>query len=62
MPGISGTDLARELRTVRPKLPVLLVSGYADREGVDPDLPRLAKPFRKSELAASIAQLTSCPS
>ena len=62
MPGISGTDLARELRTVRPKLPVLLVSGYADREGVDPDLPRLAKPFRKSELATSIAQLTSCPS
>jgi CheY-like chemotaxis protein len=58
MPGISGTDLARAVRTVRPAVPVLLVSGYAEREGVDPDLPRLIKPFRKDELAASLAQLT----
>jgi PAS domain S-box-containing protein len=57
MPGLSGTDLAREVRAVRPGMPVLLVSGYAEREGVDPDLPRLTKPFRKDELASSIAQL-----
>ncbi|MCC2981189.1 response regulator [Sphingomonas sp. IC4-52] len=58
MPGLSGTDLAREVRAARPLTPVLLVSGYAETEGVDPDLPRLTKPFRKDELAVSRAQLT----
>ncbi len=57
MPGISGTDLARRVRNARPGTAVLLVSGYAEHEGLDPDLPRLTKPFRKSELAASLAQL-----
>jgi hypothetical protein len=32
----------------------LLVSGYADVEGVAAELPRLAKPFRSAELAASL--------
>jgi len=59
MPGISGTDLAREVRSGKPDIPVLLVSGYAESEGVDPDLPRLTKPFRKDELAASLAQLAT---
>ncbi len=58
MPGINGTDLARAVRSARPGVPILLVSGYAEREGVDPDLPRLTKPFRKDELASSLAQLT----
>lgn len=57
MPGISGTDLVREVWTATPDMPVLLVSGYAESEGVDPDLPRLTKPFRKDELAASLSQL-----
>ncbi|WP_294255923.1 PAS domain-containing protein [uncultured Sphingomonas sp.] len=57
MPGITGTDLARMVRTARPDVPVLLVSGYAETEGVDPNLPRLIKPFRKDELASSLAQL-----
>ena len=57
MPGISGTDLAREVRRARHGMPVLLVSGYAEAEGVDPDLPRLTKPFRKDELASSLALL-----
>lgn len=57
MPGISGTDLARRVRNARPGTPILLVSGYAEHEGLDPDLPRLTKPFRESDLAASLAQL-----
>jgi CheY-like chemotaxis protein len=59
MPGMNGTDLARAIRSTRPTVPVLLVSGYAEREGIDPDLPRLTKPFRKDELAAGLAQLSS---
>ncbi len=58
MPGMNGTDLAMEVRAARPDVPVLLVSGYAENEGIDPGLPRLTKPFRKDELAASLAQLS----
>jgi PAS domain S-box-containing protein len=59
MAGMTGVDLARAIRDRRPDTPVLIVSGYAEAEGVAPDLPRLTKPFRLPELAASIAQLTS---
>ena len=57
MPGMNGTDLIREIRARRPGLPALLVSGYAEAEGIAPDLPRLTKPFRQVDLAASIAAL-----
>lgn len=57
MPGMNGVELARRLQAVRPALPVLLVSGYADIEGVDASLPRLTKPFRKAELAARLVAL-----
>jgi PAS domain S-box-containing protein len=58
MPGMSGTDLARIIRESRPDVPVLVVSGYAEMDGIASDLPRLTKPFRKDELAASLAGLT----
>jgi hypothetical protein len=38
-------------------LPVLVVSGFAEVDGVASDLPRLTKPFRKDELAATLASL-----
>jgi CheY-like chemotaxis protein len=58
---MTGVDLARAIRESRPHTPVLIVSGYAEAEGVAPDLPRLTKPFRLPELAASFAQLSSGP-
>jgi CheY-like chemotaxis protein len=58
MQGMSGTDLARAIRGRRPELPVLVVSGYAEVDGIASDLPRLTKPFRKDELAAGLAALT----
>lgn len=58
MPGRSGSDLAMEVRSRWPSLPVLLVSGYAETDGVAPDLTRLVKPFRQADLAACIAELT----
>lgn len=57
MAGMSGTELARTLRTNRPTTKVLVVSGYAESEGIDPDLPRLTKPFRNSDLVESLASL-----
>ncbi len=57
MPGMTGTDLARHVQLARPQLPILLVSGYAELEGIDAKLPRLTKPFRKDELAATLTSL-----
>ena len=57
MPGLSGLDLARSLQSRRPDLPVLIVSGYAEMDGIAPGFPRLTKPFRSAELAASLATL-----
>ena len=57
MPGMNGADLARTLRERTSDLPVLIVSGYAEAEGIAPDLPRLTKPFRNAELAERIASL-----
>ena len=61
MPGMNGADLAREFRSRRPDTPVLIISGYAEVDGIAPDLPRLTKPFRNAELAASLNALTGVP-
>jgi CheY-like chemotaxis protein len=61
MPGLSGTDLAVRLREERPKLPVLVVSGYADLESLSPAFPHLSKPFRQAELATALEKLTTVP-
>jgi signal transduction histidine kinase/CheY-like chemotaxis protein len=63
MPGaVSGVDLARLARTLRPGLPVLLISGYPTAtlaaQGVDEaELNLLRKPFTHAELLARMAQL-----
>ena len=57
MPGMSGAELARKAQEIRPGLPILVVSGYAEAEGLAPGLPRLVKPFRMAELAESVANV-----
>jgi PAS domain S-box-containing protein len=57
MPGMTGVDLARHIRDRDASTPVLLISGYAEAGGLDPDLPRLTKPFRHADLAAMIGGL-----
>jgi signal transduction histidine kinase len=58
MPGMTGADLARAINAKRPDLPVLLISGYADVEGIGLEFTRLTKPFRQGELATTLAELT----
>jgi PAS domain S-box-containing protein len=58
MPGLSGTELAYAMRDRRADLPVLVISGYAEVEGMAVDLPRLTKPFTRDELAASLNELS----
>ncbi len=62
MPRMSGDKLIREIRSIEPSLPVILVSGYvADGVGVRPDErwadEVLCKPLRANALAASVARL-----
>jgi FixJ family two-component response regulator len=57
MLGMSGTELARILAARSAALSVLIVSGYAESEGIAPDLPRLTTPFRNDDLAAALAAL-----
>nr|WP_281393260.1 ATP-binding protein [Sphingomonas xinjiangensis] len=59
MPGMTGVELASALRAQFPELPVLVVSGFAEFEGVAPALPRLTKPFRSAELEECLAALTT---
>ncbi|MFV3131086.1 response regulator [Niveispirillum sp. KHB5.9] len=57
MPGMTGMELARHLRRMRPDMPIILASGFAELpQGPDEvlDLPRLAKPYRQEDLAASL--------
>jgi PAS domain S-box-containing protein len=58
MPGMTGIELAAASREVRPTLPVLLATGYAELpEGAQLDLPRLAKPYHQDQLRDRLDQL-----
>jgi PAS domain S-box-containing protein len=58
MPGMTGIELAAASREVRPALPILLATGYADLpEGAQLDLPRLAKPYHQDQLRDRLDQL-----
>ncbi|QQR38727.1 response regulator [Devosia rhizoryzae] len=58
MPGMNGVQLAEAARALRPGLPILLATGYAELpEDAPTGLPRLEKPFRQEELARQIASL-----
>jgi CheY-like chemotaxis protein len=59
MPGMTGTELAHIIRSERPGVKILIVSGYAEAEGIAPNLPRLTKPFRRDDLAAKLQEATS---
>jgi signal transduction histidine kinase/CheY-like chemotaxis protein len=57
MPGMNGPELARQARALRPVMPIVFFSGYADPEAVAGDaiLQRMVrKPFRAAELANQI--------
>ena len=56
MPGMNGVDLAMLARGQFPDLPILLVSGHSDPAVLPSGLHCLAKPFRKAQLEARLAQ------
>lgn len=61
MPGLTGTELIRQIRMLRPEVPVVLCSGYLDAlEGRAADLAGegevLGKPFTLEELSRAVAE------
>nr|WP_245647648.1 ATP-binding protein [Novosphingobium lentum] len=58
MPSMDGPAMAREIRKLRPTLPVLFMSGYAEeqlRRDIDiPNMHFLAKPFSVQQIADAV--------
>jgi len=58
MPKMTGVQLARAVREMRPELPILLATGYAELPaGSDLDLPRIGKPYLQEQLAVEIGKV-----
>jgi PAS domain S-box-containing protein len=56
MPGMTGVELARRAAKLRPDLPFLLATGYAELSpGDGAELPKLSKPFTQAQLATCLA-------
>ncbi len=57
MPVMTGPQLARRARLLRPDLPILMFSGFVDPDGLaeaPPDCKLLRKPIRSRDLAAAV--------
>jgi CheY-like chemotaxis protein len=56
MPGMTGQQLAEAARALRPGLPVLLATGYAEQGAAGArSLPRLPKPYGLDDLATALS-------
>jgi signal transduction histidine kinase len=57
MPEMSGSALADLIHLIYPGLPLLLATGYSEREKAGESLPRLNKPYTLTELDRQIGLL-----
>ena len=55
MPNMSGMQLAKAIGELRPALPIVLATGYAEVAEEQSPLPRLSKPFGQPDLQKIIA-------
>lgn len=67
MPRLSGTELARQARSLHPSLPILLATGFPDQYRTDellnlPQVRLLAKPVPRAKLIDALEQLLSSDS
>ena len=61
MPGMNGAEVAKRARALRPGLPVVFCSGYADTLALDDieDAPLFRKPVAVSALGRAVADLVA---
>lgn len=58
MPGMTGAQLADEIGRIKPALPVVIATGFAELPPHASARPRLDKPFKQAELARVVAIAT----
>jgi len=61
MPRLSGSELVKQLRIIRPELPAVIITGYAEPnlEPVADEVPVLIKPFTSLQLDAMLHQAST---
>jgi len=58
MPEMTGAELAYQIRSVCPSVPIVLLTGYTETDAAEQDVEAiLSKPFRLEELQATIREL-----
>jgi signal transduction histidine kinase len=58
MPNMTGVQLAKAIRELRPELPILLATGYAELpSSAELELPRISKPYVQAHLADALAKV-----
>jgi CheY-like chemotaxis protein len=58
MPDMTGEELTQKILASQPRIPVLMVSGYASLpEGAGTSVPKLGKPFKEHELSRAISEV-----
>ena len=61
LPGMNGKELAQQTRTLRPALPILLASGYAENIELLPGAEMIAKPFSIDQLRDKVKGMLATP-
>ncbi|MBD8095001.1 response regulator [Pseudomonas fluorescens] len=59
LPDMDGKQLATKVREVRPSLPILFASGYADSIDVPAGMQVIAKPFSIDQLRDKVKSMLS---
>ncbi|WP_025109596.1 response regulator [Pseudomonas sp. H1h] len=57
LPDIDGRELANQARALRPTLPILFASGYAENIDVPADMHVIGKPFSIDQLRDKVKQV-----
>ncbi len=59
LPGMNGKELSMAARELRPELPVLFASGYADTLEVPSGMSSIGKPFSIDQLRDKVRSMLS---
>ncbi|NMX93220.1 MULTISPECIES: response regulator [unclassified Pseudomonas] len=57
LPGMDGKELAQRTRVLRPELPILLASGYAENIDLPAGVQMIAKPFSIDQLRDKVKSM-----
>ncbi|UVL37830.1 response regulator [Pseudomonas sp. B21-040] len=60
LPVMDGRELANEARKLRPQLPILFASGYAENIDVPDGMHMIGKPFSIDQLRDKVKSILAC--